>query len=65
MNIRVRACVQSVHHQHAHDLRWLCYWLIVALIMTWSKSNQVCIKHFCRSLTSWIVSYTHCCITPN
>ena len=36
----------------------------VASIMSRWKSDQVCIKHFHRSLTSWIVSYLHCCITP-
>ena len=29
------------------------------------KSNQVCIKRFHRSSTSWIfIPYTHCCTTP-
>jgi len=42
-----------------------CHWSIVASInMPSSKSNQVCIKRFRRSSMSRIVSYTHCCITP-
>ena len=37
-----------------------------ASVMLRSKSKQVCIRRFCRSLLSWvIVSYTHCCITPH
>jgi len=48
-----------------HDLRGLRHWSIAASIMFRSKSNQVCIKRFCRSSMSQIfVSYTHCCITP-
>jgi len=40
------------------------YWSIVSSIMSWSKWNKVCIKRFRMSSTSWIVSCTHCCITP-
>jgi len=32
--------------------------------MSWSESNQVYIKRFHKSSTSWVfVSYTHCCTT--
>jgi len=59
MNIQVRACVQSVHHQHAHMIS-------DGHASTFrSKSKQVCIKCFHRSSMSWIfVSYTLCCLTP-
>ena len=61
MNIHVTACVQSVHHQHAHMISDGH-----AALMTFrSKSKQVCIKCFHRSSMSWIfVSYTFCCLTP-
>jgi len=35
-----------------HDLRWSHHWSIAALMMSWSKSNQVCIKCLRRSLMS-------------
>jgi len=54
MNIHVRACVRSAHHQraHTHDLRWSRHWFIVASIMSEVKSNQVCITHFRRTWSS-------------
>ena len=52
MNIHVTACVQSVHH-HTHDLRRWRHWSIAASITSCSKSNQVCIKRFCRSSMSY------------
>jgi len=61
MNIHVRACVQSVHHQHAHMISDGHDSIDDVPI----KVKQVCIKRFCRSSMCWIfVSYTLCCITP-
>jgi len=65
MNVHFRACVQSVHQPACtHDLRRSRHWSVVTSIMSWSKSNQVCVKSFYRSSTSWMVSHMHCCITP-
>ena len=47
-----------------YDRRWSRHWSIAASMMSWSKSNQVCIKRFRRSSRLWIfVSYTDCCRT--
>jgi len=47
-----------------HHLRWSRHWSNAVSMMSWSKSNQVCIKRFQRSSVPWIfVSYTHCCTT--
>jgi len=35
-------------------LWWPCYWSFAVSMMSWSKSNQVCIKRFHSSSTSWI-----------
>ena len=43
MNIHFTACVQSVHHQHAPVIS---DGSMVALIMSWSRSYQVCVEHF-------------------
>jgi len=66
INTHVRACVQKCPPSACtHDLRWSCHWLIAVSMMFWSKSNQVYIKRFRRSLMSWnFVSYTHCCMAP-
>jgi len=46
-------------------LWWPRYWSFALSMMSWSESNQVCIKRFHRSSTSWIfISYTHYCTTP-
>jgi len=63
-NIYVRASVQCPLPTCIHDLRLLCHWSIVASIISWPKSNQVCIKHFHGSSTSWFIPYTHYCTTP-
>ena len=56
------ACVEIVRHQHGNMISDGCT-SIVALITACSKSNQVCIKCFSKSV-SWIFAlYTHCCIT--
>jgi len=65
MNIRVRACVQSVHHQHAHmisesDGHASQHWW-----RSGQSQKQVCIERFRRSSMSWIfVSCMLYCITP-
>jgi len=47
------------------DLRCPRCWSIAVLMMSSSKSDQVCIRRFHRSSMSWIfVSYTCCCTTP-
>ena len=42
----------STNSTHTRDLRWSRRWLIAVSMMSWSKSNQVYIKHFCRSSMS-------------
>jgi len=48
MNIRVRGCVQSVHHQHAHMISDGH----ASIVMFRLKSKQVRIKHFHGPSTS-------------
>jgi len=56
-------CSKCPPTARTHDLRWSHHWSIAASVMSWSKSNQVCIKHFRRlSMSLVFVSYTHCCI---
>ena len=33
-----------------HDLRRSCLWSIAAAMMSWSKSNEICIKLFCCNM---------------
>jgi len=65
MNIYVRAlCLKCPPPTHTY-LRWSCYWSFAVSMTSWLESNQVCIKRFHRSSTSWIfISYSHCCTTP-
>jgi len=35
-----------------HDLRQSSHWSVAALVMSWSKPNQVCLEHFHRSSMS-------------
>jgi len=59
MNIQIRACVQSVHHQHAHMISDGHTSIDDVPV----KSKQVCIKRFRRSSMSWIfVTCTLCCL---
>jgi len=58
-------CLKCPRPACTHDLRCPLCWSIAVLMLSWSKPNQVCIKHFHRSSMSWsFVSYTHCCTTP-
>jgi len=65
MNTHVTACVQSVHHQHAHMTS--DGHATGQLQHGWcpGQSQTICIKRFRRSpMWQIFVSHTHCCITP-
>jgi len=55
MNIHVRACVQSVHHQHActHDLRWSLTPLVNRSIDDVLVKVKTKLQRFRRSSMSW------------
>jgi len=57
MNIRVRACVQTVHLQHAHMIS--DGHATGQLQRQWCPGQSQTNKHFCRLLMSWNLGFIH------
>jgi len=63
MNIHVRACVQSVHHQHAHMISDSHASIDDVLVKVKNKFPSSVFTGRRITSMSWIfVSYTLCCI---